>query len=76
MTLKSKLRSSALDIAIHLDKAIELGIKAAYPMVFNLPPPDDFDWRQAAKLGWKLVKTTAKETANVVVQQWRDEEKR
>lgn len=72
MTLKSKLKSGALDVAVHLDKAIELGIKSAYPLVFNIPPPDEFNWKHAVGLGWKLVKTTAKETAFVITKQWKE----
>jgi hypothetical protein len=69
MSIKTHLKVSAIEIAIKLDKAIELGIMSAYPIVFNMPPPDNFDWKNAVKLGWRMAKTTARETARVIEKQ-------
>ena len=70
MRIKEKVVLGALEAARQLDKAIEVGIIAAYPLVFNAPPPDEFNWKQALGIGWKFAKKTAKETARVVVNQW------
>jgi hypothetical protein len=65
--VKTKLRS----ILGTLDEAIELGLTAAYPTVFNLPAPEGgVQWKEKVKLGAKLVKNAAKDILVAVVDEW------
>jgi hypothetical protein len=72
----ANLREILLDLALELDKAIELGANAAYPLIFNVPPPEGgVDWKGKVGMGWKVTKAVARETARVVANQWIGEEK-
>lgn len=54
-----------------LDKAIELGLNAAYPTVFQVPLPEGgIQWKAKVKLGWKLIKQASKEAAKATVKGW------
>jgi hypothetical protein len=54
-----------------IDKAIDLGIQAAYPLVFNMPTPDPPpDWKRIVRLSWRMVRTTAKETSRILLTEW------
>jgi hypothetical protein len=65
------LRSNLFAIAIQLDKAIETGLTAAYPMVLNLPAPEGgVQWKEKVKLGWKLVRQAGKEAVKATVDEW------
>ncbi len=51
-----------------LDKAIELGLNAAYPTVFQVPPPEGgVQWKAKVALGARLVKTAAKDIVNAAL---------
>jgi hypothetical protein len=65
------LRNNLFAIAIQLDKAIETGLTAAYPMVLNLPAPEGgVQWKEKVKLGWKLVRQAGKEAVKATVDEW------
>jgi hypothetical protein len=65
------LRSNLLTIAIQLDKAIETGLTAAYPVVLNLPAPEGgVQWKSKVALGWKLVKAAGRETVKAAAREW------
>jgi hypothetical protein len=65
------LRTNLLAVAVQLDKAIETGLTAAYPMVLNLPVPEGgVRWKEKVKLGWKLVKKAGKEVVKATVDEW------
>lgn len=65
-----------------LDNAINLGVSAAYPVLFNLPTPEPPpDWKAGVRFAWRVVKVTARETVKALKMQaeienharWRDE---
>ncbi len=57
--------------AAQLDKAIETGLTAAYPLVLNLPAPEGgVQWKSKVALGWKLVKAAGKEAVKAAVKGW------
>jgi hypothetical protein len=65
------LRDHLLTVALELDKAIETGLTAAYPLVLNLPAPEGgVQWKEKVKLGWKLVKKAGKEAVKATVDEW------
>jgi hypothetical protein len=65
------LRNHLLVAAIHLDKAIETGLTAAYPLVLNLPAPEGgVQWKSKVALGWKLIKQAGKEAVKATVDEW------
>jgi hypothetical protein len=65
------LRSKLLPIVAEIDKAIETGLTAAYPLVLNLPAPEGgVQWKDKVKLGWKLIKTGGKEAIKAAVDEW------
>lgn len=67
-----KLPDSVKNAAKVIDKAIELGLTAAYPTVFNLPAPENgVQWKEKVKVGAKLVRTAVKDIAGAVVDEWR-----
>ena len=67
-----KLRERINILGRTIDQAIDLGIQAAYPLVFNMPTPDPPpDWKRIVHLSWKMVRTTAKETSRVLLSEWR-----
>jgi hypothetical protein len=60
-----------LTIALQLDKAIETGLTAAYPLVLNLPAPEGgVQWKSKVALGFKLVKQAGKEVVKAAVNEW------
>jgi hypothetical protein len=65
MSLKSKFKSRVRNLAHQLDKAADLGVQAAYPLVFNMPTPAS--WRDLAHVGWRFMKATVKETTRVLM---------
>ena len=68
MSLKSKFKARAREVAHQLDKAVDLGVQAAYPLVFNMPTPDPPpSWRDLVRVGWRFVKATTKETTRVLM---------
>jgi hypothetical protein len=70
MSIKAKIKSRIREGARQLDKAIDLGIAAAYPLVFNMPLPDPPpDWKYIIRLGWRMVKVTTRETTRVLMLQ-------
>lgn len=71
MSIRTQVSDGTRNLAKRLDKAVELGIVAAYPLVFNMPPPDDFDWKNAVRLGWRMVRFTMRETVRVIRNQWK-----
>jgi hypothetical protein len=61
------LPSRIASLACKLDRAINLGVSAAYPMVFNLPMPDPPpDWKAVVRVAWRAVRATARETVKVL----------
>ena len=67
-----KLRERINILGRTIDQAIDLGIQAAYPLVFNMPIPDPPpDWKRIVRLSWKMVRTTTKETSRVLLREWR-----
>jgi hypothetical protein len=61
------LPSRVASLARKLDRAINLGVSAAYPMVFNLPTPDPPpDWKAVVRVAWRAVRATARETVKVL----------
>ena len=65
------LRTNLFAVAIQLDKAIETGLTAAYPLVLNVPAPEGgVQWKDKVKLGWKLVKKAGKEVVKATVDEW------
>ena len=65
------LRSNLLVLVTELDKAIETGLTAAYPVVLNLPAPEGgVQWKSKVALGWKLVKAAGRETVKAAVNEW------
>lgn len=70
---RTRLRAFARDIAGRLDRAITLGVASAYPVVFNMPTPDPVpDWKHAARVGWRIVRTTIVETVRVLTSRARE----
>jgi len=68
MSVRSKFKIHAHEFAHQLDKALDLGVQAAYPLVFNLPIPDPPPgWRDLARVGWRMVKATTKETTRILL---------
>lgn len=68
MSLKSTLKKHARELAHQLDQAVDLGVQAAYPLVFNMPVPDPPPgWRDLARVGWRMVKATTKETTRILL---------
>lgn len=64
-------KAHLLNVAVHLDKAIETGLTAAYPLVLNLPAPEGgVQWKSKVGLGWKLVKQAGKEVVKAAVNEW------
>lgn len=54
-------------LARKIDQAIDLGVAAAFPLVFNIPPPDPLPpWRDLVRIGWRFVRTTAREAALIL----------
>jgi hypothetical protein len=54
-------------LAQRMDKAISLGVAAAYPLLFSMEVPDPVpDWKQGVKFGWKVVRVTARETIKIL----------
>ena len=66
-TKPSRVKVYAYEIGRRLDKAISLGVAAAYPMLFSMDAPDPVpDWKQGVRFGWKVVRVTARETIKVL----------
>ncbi len=66
-----KLPDSLKKAAEVFDKAIELGLNAAYPTVFQVPPPEGgVQWKDKVKAGAKLVKAAAKDIVIAVAEEW------
>lgn len=64
---QSWVKVRALKFARHMDKAISLGVAAAYPLLFSMDAPDPVpDWKQGVRFGWKVVRVTARETIKVL----------
>ena len=64
-------RTNLFAIAVQLDKAIETGLTAAYPLVLNMPAPEGgVQWKSKVALGWKLVKQAGKEAVKATVDEW------
>jgi hypothetical protein len=58
-----RFKQAVLDAGHQIDRAINLGVAAMYPIVFNLPAPDPVpDWKKVVKLGWKVVRVTFTES--------------
>lgn len=65
------LRSKLLPLIVELDKAIETGLTAAYPVVLNLPAPEGgVQWKAKVGIGWKLVKAAGRETVKAAAREW------
>jgi hypothetical protein len=65
------LRTNLFAVAVQLDKAIETGLTAAYPLVLNMPAPEGgVQWKDKVKLGWKLAKQAGKEAVKAAVDEW------
>ena len=63
----SRVKSQVLRLARHMDKAIALGVAAAYPLLFSMDAPDPVpDWKDGVRFGWKVVRVTARETIKVL----------
>lgn len=63
----SKAKLYVVQIATKLDKAIALGVAAAYPILFSMEVPDPVpDWKDGVRFGWKVVRVTARETIKVL----------
>lgn len=63
----SRITVYAREVASRLDKAISLGVAAAYPLLFSMDAPDPMpDWKDGVRFGWKVVRTTARETYKVL----------
>ena len=66
-TKSSRVRVYAHEIGRRLDKAISLGVAAAYPMLFSMDAPDPLpDWKDGVRFGWRVVRVTARETLKVL----------
>jgi hypothetical protein len=62
-----KIKTHIRSAAHKLDQALNLGLSAAYPMIFNLPTPDPApDWKDGVRFGWRAVKVTVRETVKVL----------
>jgi hypothetical protein len=60
-------KAQVIRVAQHMDKAITLGVAAAYPLLFSMDTPDPVpDWKQGVRFGWRVVTVTAKETLKVL----------
>jgi hypothetical protein len=54
-------------VAKRLDKAISMGVAAAYPILFTMDAPDPLpDWKDGVRFGWRVVKVTARETVKII----------
>lgn len=63
----SRAKVYAQKIGRRLDKAISLGVAAAYPMLFSMDAPDPLpDWKDGVRFGWRVVRVTARETLKVL----------
>ena len=63
----SRIRLYAHEIANRLDKAISLGVAAAYPMLFSMEAPDPLpDWKVGVRFDWRVVRVSVKETLKVL----------
>ena len=63
----SWVKLHALKFAQRMDKAISLGVAAAYPLLFSMDAPDPVpDWKDGVRFGWKVVRVTARETLKVL----------
>jgi hypothetical protein len=63
----SWVKEQVVRFAQHMDKAITLGVTAAYPLLFSMEAPDPVpDWKQGVRFGWRVVRVTAKETFKVL----------
>lgn len=63
----SRVKLYAIEVAKKLDKAITLGVAAAYPILFSMEVPDPVpDWKDGVRFGWKVVRVTARETLKVL----------
>jgi hypothetical protein len=63
----SRVRRCAYELAHRLDKAISLGVAAAYPVLFSMEAPDPLpDWKVGVRFGWRVVRVTARETLKVL----------
>jgi hypothetical protein len=50
-----------------LDKAISMGVAAAYPILFTMDAPDPLpDWKDGVRFGWKIVRVTVRETVKII----------
>jgi hypothetical protein len=66
-TKYSRVKTHTLKLVERLDKAISLGVAAAYPLLFSMEVPDPIpDWKNAVRFGWKVVRVTARETFKVL----------
>jgi len=66
-TKPSRARLYAYEVAYRLDKAISLGVAAAYPVLFSMEAPDPLpDWKDGVRFGWRVVRVTARETMKVL----------
>jgi len=63
----TRIKATMAEAARQIDKAINLGVSAMYPLVFNMPAPDPPpDWKHVVRVGWKVVRVTAKETTRIL----------
>ena len=63
----SWVKEKVVKFARHMDKAISMGVAAAYPLLFSMEAPNPTpDWKQGVLFGWRVVRVTAAETIKVL----------
>lgn len=63
----SRTKAFIRQVAKRLDRAISMGVAAAYPILFTMEAPDPFpDWKDGVRFGWKIVRVTARETVKIL----------
>ena len=63
----SRTRREVAELVRKLDKAISLGVAAAYPLLFSMQSPDPLpDWKGGIRFGWRIVRVSARETIKIL----------
>jgi hypothetical protein len=62
-----RVRRGVAEFARRFDKAISLGVAAAYPLLFSMQSPDPLpDWKAGIRFGWRIVRVSARETIKIL----------
>lgn len=63
----SRARREVVELVRKLDRAISLGVAAAYPLLFSMEAPDPLpDWKAGVRFGWRIVRVSAHETYKIL----------